>query len=129
MMDRYKDNAIVNMTLSYALTILDFSEVLREQKRYVVADQVLRSGCGIGANVREAQNAESKADFVHKMKIAAKEADENEFWLTLCKRSKSYPFDDKLEEQLTGIIKVLNKIIGTSKRRKLSNSQINELPN
>lgn len=116
-MDRYKDNVIVNITMNYALAIVEFSELLREQKRYVIADQILRSGCGIGANVREAQNAESKADFIHKMKIAAKEADENEFWLTLCKRSKNYPFDERLEEQLIAIIKVLNKIIGTSKRK------------
>lgn len=116
-MDRYKDNLIVNMTLNYALSIVEYSDLLREERKYVIADQVLRSGCGIGANVREAQNAESKADFIHKMKIAAKEADENEFWLTLCKRSKNYPFDNSLEEQLAGIIKVLNKIIGTSKRK------------
>jgi len=116
-MDRYKDNVIVNITMNYALAIVEFSELLREQKRYVIADQILRSGCGIGANVREAQNAESKADFIHKMKIAAKEADENEFWLTLCKRSKNYPFDERLEEKLIAIIKVLNKIIGTSKRK------------
>jgi four helix bundle protein len=82
-MDRYKDNLIVNMTLNYALSIVEYSDLLREERKYVIADQVLRSGCGIGANVREAQNAESKADFIHKMKIAAKEADENEFCLKI----------------------------------------------
>jgi four helix bundle protein len=115
-MERYKDNLIVNMTLNYAVAVVEYSESLVEKRKYVIADQLLRSGCGIGANVREAQNAESKADFIHKMKIAAKEADEHEFWLAVCKQSKNYPYDEKLEDQLTGIVKVLNKIIGTSKR-------------
>ena len=59
------DNAIVKMTF-------DFAESLKEQKRFVIADQVMRSGCSIGANVKEAQSAESKAYFIHKMKIASK---------------------------------------------------------
>lgn len=115
-MERYKDNLIVNMTLNYAIAVVDFSESLIEKRKFVIADQLLRSGCGIGENVREAQNAESKADFIHKMKIAAREADEHEFWLTVCKLAKNYPYDEKLENQLVGIVKVLNKIIGTSKR-------------
>jgi four helix bundle protein len=70
--------------------------LLREQKRFAFADQVLRSGCSIGANVKEAQGAESKADFIHKMKIAIKEAEETEYWLELCDFSKKYPKPEKL---------------------------------
>jgi four helix bundle protein len=76
---------------------------------------LLKSGTSIGANVREAQNAESKADFIHKMKIAAKEADETEYWLILCELSKNYPMDDKLKEKLLTIIKILSKIISSTK--------------
>ena len=111
------DNLIMKMTFQFALDVVEFAELLQAKRKYVVADQVLRSGCSIGANVKEAQNAESKADFVHKMKVAAKEADENEFWLMLCKHAKNYPFDEKLENQLESIIKVLNKIVSTSKRK------------
>jgi len=50
-----------------------------------VARQLLKAGTSIGANVREVQNAESKTDFIHKMKIAAKETDETEYWLELCR--------------------------------------------
>jgi len=72
-------------------------------------------GISIGANVREAQNAESKADFIHKMKIAAKEADEAEYWLLICKSAPSYPFNEQLLVDLAEIIKILSKIISTSK--------------
>lgn len=73
-----KENVIVNKTLQFAVEIIKFSEILEDQKKYVIACQLSKSGTSIGANVREAQNAESRADFVHKMKIAAKEADGSE---------------------------------------------------
>ena len=57
---------------------------LEELKKYVISNQLLKSGTSVGANVREAQNCESKADFIHKFKIAAKDADETEYWLLLC---------------------------------------------
>lgn len=114
---KYKDNLIMNLSFDYALQIVEFSDILRERKKYVLADQILRSGCSIGAHVREAQNAESKLDFIHKMKGAAKEADENEFWLLLCMHSKGYPFKEDLIGMLESIMKVLNKIIATSKRK------------
>ena len=59
-------------------------ESLEEQRKYVIARQLLRSGTSIGANVHEAQNAESKSDFIHKFKIAAKEVEETKYWLLLC---------------------------------------------
>jgi len=64
--------------------------------------------------VREAQNAESKADFIHKLKIAAKETDETQYWLLICKFSPSYPFDEKLLSDLAEINKLLSKILSTS---------------
>ena len=66
-----KENVIVNKSLQFAVEIIRFSEKLEEEKKFVIARQVLKSGTSIGANVREAQNAESKADFIHKLKIAA----------------------------------------------------------
>ncbi len=110
-----KDNLIVNLTLEFALAIVEYSELLEENKKFVIARQLLRSGTSIGANVREAQNAESKTDFIHKMKIASKEADETEYWLTLCERAKNYPKNEELKIELISIIKVLTKIIGSSK--------------
>ena len=71
-----KENLIVKLTLEFALDIISFSELLEENKKFVIARQLLKAGTSIGANAREAQNAESKLDFIHKMKIAAKDADE-----------------------------------------------------
>ena len=77
-------NLIVDLTFDFALNIIKYVEQLDKERKYVIANQLLKSGTSIGANVREAQNSESKADFIHKMKIAAKEADETEYWLLLC---------------------------------------------
>jgi four helix bundle protein len=77
----------------------------------------LKSGTSIGANVREAQNCESKPDFIHKFKIAAKEADETEYWLLLCKYSENYPFDEFLFDEIKEIQKIINSIINTSKSK------------
>ncbi len=86
-----KENIIVDLSFQFALEIVDFTEEIRETKRFKLADQLFRSGTSIGANIHEAQNAESKKDFIHKLKIAAKEADETSFWLKLCAESKYLP--------------------------------------
>lgn len=64
----------------------------------------------------EAQNAESKVDFVHKLKIAAKEADEVQYWLLICERITEYPVCTELKLKLEGLQKMLNKIIATAKK-------------
>jgi len=110
-----KENIIVKLSLEFALMIVDFAEILEENKKYIIAKQILRSGTSIGANIRKAQNAESKADFIHKLKISAKEADETIYWLEICKYSKTYPYNEDLKIKLEEIIKILSKIIATSK--------------
>ena len=72
------------MKLSFDFSLLDieYCELLESQRKYVLARQLLKAGTSIGANAMEAQNAESKADFIHKIKIAAKEADETQYWIT-----------------------------------------------
>jgi four helix bundle protein len=111
------DNLIVNLSFDFALQIVKYAEILENQKRFVIARQLLRSGTSIGANVREAQNAESKSDFIHKMKVAAKEADETEYWLLLCDKSENYPGSKELLVKLNSIIKILSKIIASSKKQ------------
>ncbi len=110
-----KENIIVTKTLDFSVQVMEYCEVLEQNKKFVVARQLLRSATSIGANVFEAQNAESKADFIHKMKIAAKEASETLYWLILCERSKSYSHNPKLKENLDEILKILSKIISSSK--------------
>lgn len=111
-----KDNLIINLTFEFALKIINFCDGLKEDKRYEIASQLIRSGISIGANTREAQNAESKLDFIHKLKIAAKEADEVEFYLQICEQL-GYQQTEGLMEELQSIIKVLSKIISTSKNK------------
>jgi four helix bundle protein len=110
-----KQNVIVEKTIEFSLSIIGYCEVLEHNRKYVIAKQLLRSATSIGANVFEAQNAESKADFIHKMKIAAKEASESLYWLLLCEKSKTYHFDENLRSSLDEIIRILSKIIASSK--------------
>lgn len=112
-----KDNLIVNLSFGFALKIIVFAEEIRQTNRFEMASQIFKSGTSIGANIREAQNAESKADFIHKFKIAAKEADELEYWLTLCEQSKNYPTPSKeLIQELQSINLIISKIISSSKK-------------
>ena len=113
----HKGNLIVELSLSFAIESVSFSNVLKEEKHFVFATQFLKAATAIGANVREAQNAESKADFIHKMKIAAKEANEADYWLELCSLAKGVPKSPQLKLKITSISKILNKIISTAKTR------------
>ena len=115
--EEIESNPILKMTFGFSLMVLDFCDVLDEMRKYTISRQVLKSGTSIGANAMEAQNAESKADFIHKIKIAAKEADETQYWLMLCSFSKKYPECDFLLLRLEEIQKVLNKILGTAKKK------------
>lgn len=111
-----RGNLIVEMTTDFALMVIEFSEKLERERKFIIARQVLKSGTSIGANVREAQNGESKADFIHKFKIAAKEADETGYWLILCMRAQSYPNPDpELLGKLNDILRIISKIISSSK--------------
>lgn len=80
-----KENIILKKSIEFSLTLIEYVEVLEANKKYIIARQLLKSGTSIGANIHEAQNAESKADFIHKVKIAAKEVEKTKYWLTLSK--------------------------------------------
>jgi four helix bundle protein len=110
-----KENIIVEKSFRFALKVVLYCELLEDKKKFVLSRQLLKSGTSIGANVREAQNAESKLDFIHKIKIAAKEADETEYWLLICKNTPSYPFEEQLLIDVQELLKILSKIISSSK--------------
>ena len=109
------ENLIVKKTIEFSIMIIEYVEILEVKKKYVIARQLLKSGTSIGANVHEAQNAESRPDFIHKFKLAAKEVEETKYWLILCQSSKCYPESDHLMIALLSIEKIINKIISTSK--------------
>ena len=111
-----KENVILTKTIAFSLLIIDFCESLEKQRKFVIANQLLKAGTSIGANIHEAQNAESRADFIHKVKIAAKEVEEVKYWLILCKEAKSYPFDENLEHHIKEIGLIIYKILSSSKK-------------
>ena len=116
-----KENIIKTKSFEFALRIVKFSQFLQtEKKEFTISKQVLRSGTSIGANIREAEHAESKIDFIHKVSIALKEANECEYWLELLLKSEI--IDDKmymsLNDDLSEILKLLISIIKTSKINK-----------
>ena len=83
------DNVIKNKSFNFALRIVKLYQFLnQEKKEYVLSKQLLRSGTAIGALVRESEQAESKLDFIHKLAIAQKEANETDYWLELLFQSE-----------------------------------------
>lgn len=113
-----RKNIIVERTFEFALRVISFSEELRKDNKFELASQFFKSGTSIGANVREAQNAESAAGFIHKFKIAAKEADECAYWLELCGKSEFLPDPPKaLKAEIEAIIRIISKIISSSKKK------------
>lgn len=122
-MQKYAEpNLIVQLSFTFALKIIQYTATLENRRKYVIARQLLKSGTSIGANVREAQNAESKLDFIHKLKIASKEAGETEYWLLLCNESDGYNECNELIRECNVIIKLLSKIIASTKRNKQLNN-------
>jgi four helix bundle protein len=114
-----KPNVIVDKSIHFSLEMIKYYEILNREKKYVIANQLLRSSTAIGANVIEAQNGESKADFVHKIKLAAKEAYEALYWLKLCESSEGFRFEIRYQNDLEEIIRILSKIIITSKNKQV----------
>lgn len=116
-----KENIIKTKSLGFALRIVKLYKFLVErQKEFVLSKQLLRSGTAIGALIRESEHAESKADFIHKLSIALKEANESEYWIELLYQADY--LDEKsfksLNDDLTQLLKMLTAIIKTSKGKK-----------
>lgn len=115
--DLIEKNALLRLSFEFSLSILSYCDLLDERRKYTISKQLVRAGTSIGANAMEAQNAESKADFIHKIKIAAKEADETQYWITLCEFAQGYPETGEITARLVELQKIINAILGTAKRR------------
>jgi four helix bundle protein len=107
-----KQNIILDMSFAFAVRIVRLSSYLaNEKKEYVLSRQVLRSGTSIGANVKEAVVAQSRKDFIAKLNISLKEANETEYWLQLLNATGYLDDVDSILEDNRGIIRVLTSII------------------
>jgi four helix bundle protein len=100
-----KDNIILDKSYQFALKVIDLNKTLvNEKKEFVLSKQLLRSGTSIGANVNEAIDGQSRADFIHKMSIALKEARETIYWLKLLHDSGYLPETREILEACNEII-------------------------
>mgnify|MGYP000887714825 CR=1 FL=1 len=115
-----KKNVIKERSFTFALRIVKLCRYLNNDKReFVLSKQLLRSGTAIGALVREAEQAESKADFIHKMAIALKEANETDYWIELLFQSevinqKEY---ESIHPEIIELIKLLTSIVKTTRTK------------
>lgn len=117
-MTEKKENIVMNKSYAFALRIIKlYKHLIAEQKEYVLSKQVMRSGTSIGALVKEAEHAQSKADFINKMNIALKEANETEYWLMLLKDSQYLALNEfnSIHQDNSELIKLLASIVKTSK--------------
>lgn len=112
-------NVVQEKSFSLAVLVVGCCRYLQDsQREYILSKQLMRSGTAIGAMIREARHAESKADFVHKLSIAQKEANETLYWLELLKESKL--LDEARYSHLHSftreVLKLLTAIILTTKK-------------
>ncbi len=120
-----RENVIKEKSFTFALRIVKLYKYLTtEGKEYVLSKQILRSGTAIGALVREAEHAESKADFIHKMSIALKEANETEYWIELLFQSDyinsaSYKSIHADSQELLKLITAIVKSAKQNKKRRV----------
>ena len=112
------ENVIKNKSFAFAIRVVKLYQFLCESKKeYVLSKQLLRSGTAVGALVREAEHAESKADFKHKMSIAQKEINESIYWLELLKET-GYLTNEQFQSinaDAVEIIKLITSIIKSVK--------------
>ena len=113
-----KKDALSEQSIDFAVSIVGLARSLREQKEFIISPQIGRSGTSIGANICEAQYAQSKADFISKLQIALKEANETRYWLELLFRC-SYLSENEYEalyNSCSDIIRLLTASIKTAKQ-------------
>ncbi len=113
-----KDNIILDKSFEFAIRVVKlYKHLCDEKKEYVLSKQLLRSGTSIGANINEAQDGQSKADFIAKMSIASKEARESKYWISLLIKTDYLNKDDKhvqtLVNEIDEIVRMLTSIVKT----------------
>ena len=114
-----KENIIGIKTIAFAIRIVKFNKYLiTDHKEYILSRQLMKSGTAIGALVREAEHAESKPDFVHKMSIALKEANETDYWLLILKEGEfiNEVEYNSIQKDCSEIIRILASIVKSTKK-------------
>ena len=114
------ESKLRTMSTDFAVSIIKLVKVLKENRESVISNQIGRSGTSIGANIHEAQYAHSKADFIAKLQIALKEANETGYWLELLVRTQYISEEEykSLDSMCTSIRILLITSINTAKGSK-----------
>ncbi|MBQ0062850.1 MAG: four helix bundle protein [Prevotella sp.] len=113
------ENNIYDLTKDFALRIVNLYKYLKAEKsEYIISKQILRSGTSIGANVHEAQYAQSRADFKSKMNIALKEANETGYWLELLLRSE-YICESQYESIHSDFVRIIATLMNIVKHTEI----------
>jgi four helix bundle protein len=114
-----KKSLVAEKAFEFAVKVVLVAEKISNSKReFILTKQLIRSATSIGANCHEAEHAESKKDFIHKLSVALKEANETQYWLNLMKATNYLELNEfqELELLCTELIKMLTAIIKTSKQ-------------
>jgi len=114
-----KENIVKDKSLEFAIRIVNlFKFLTKEKKEFVLSKQLLRSGTSVGAMVREAEHAESPADFKHKLSIAQKEINETIYWLELLLKTDflSKSQFESINSDAVEIIKLITAILKSAKK-------------
>ncbi|HHW80654.1 MAG TPA: four helix bundle protein [Bacteroidales bacterium] len=113
-----KESVVMNKSYAFALRVVKlYKYITIEKKEYVLSKQLLRSGTAIGALIKEGEHAQSKADFLNKMNVALKEANETEYWIQLLRDSEYISIKQSISilEDVLEIIRLLTSIVKTTK--------------
>ncbi len=120
-----KKNILKDNSFQFAINIIKLYKYLVESKKeFVLSKQLLRSGTAVGAMIREAQNAESKNDFIHKLAIAQKECDETVYWLELLKETNYMELNEftNIHNEAESLLKMIRSAILTTKQKLITHN-------
>ena len=113
-----KESVIANLSMDFALRIVNlYKYLINEKNEYVMSKQLLRSGTSIGANIAESEHAQSKADFISKLYISLKEANETKYWLSLLEKA-DYLAENEAESMLNDLRIIIGTLVNIIKKTK-----------
>ncbi len=116
-----KENKLITLSTDFAVEIINLVKLLKTKKESIISNQIGRSGTSIGANIREAQYAQGKSDFISKLKIALKETNETSYWLELLYKTNYIDLSlyKKLDNLCSNIRVILIKSCNTAMKNNI----------
>jgi len=114
-----RENILFEKALKFGVRVVKLVQHLEDKRQSVIARQILRSGTSIGANIAESEYASSNADFINKLQIARKEANETKYWLTLMMEANILEIEiaDSLVNDVEELLKILGSSVMTAKKK------------